>query len=61
MATVKEHDVQVSIRIPKAVFDRAEKLGTRLATFGVKRAAVLRLAIIRGLDVLERELSARKR
>jgi len=49
------NEKQVSIRLPKELLDRAERVADRLESLGVKRAAVLRLAIERGISVLEKE------
>ena len=52
---------QVSIRLPSDVVDRAEALVPALsrlpahAAFRVERATVLKLALMRGLELLERE------
>ena len=58
------NEKQVSLRLPVDVLDRAEGLVDRLASlpafraFRVERATVLRLAVLRGLDELERENAA---
>jgi predicted DNA-binding protein len=58
------NDKQVMLRLPKDVLERADALLAHLtksknsvfAGLGVKRASLLRLAIMRGLVVLEKEL-----
>lgn len=53
------NEEQVSIRLPPALLERADKLTRKLsadpahAAFRVTRAAVLRLALIRGIEALE--------
>jgi hypothetical protein len=60
-SSVATQETQVSIRLPQELLDRAERLCARLQgdpvlqVLGVTRAAVLRLAVVRGLEVLERE------
>jgi hypothetical protein len=57
------NDKQVMIRLPKTEIERADALLAHLMKsetsafrgFGLKRAGVLRLAIMRGLRVLEKE------
>lgn len=62
MANVSER--QVSLRLPDDVVDRAEALAPVLGqlqayrAFRVERATVFRLALIRGLEELEREHGA---
>ena len=52
---------QVSIRLPKTLLERAEKITDKVrqdpdnVLIGMTRATVLRLAIARGLSVLETE------
>jgi hypothetical protein len=60
-ASVAIQETQVSIRLPHELLDRAERLIERLRddpmlkVLGVTRAAVLRLAVVRGLEALELE------
>lgn len=60
------HEVQVSVRLPQELIDRAEALTKRLrqnpdnALMGLTRATVLRLAIAKGIDVLEAQAAAKK-
>jgi len=62
--TTKE---QVSIRLPPELLERFDKLTHRLAAdplrspFGVTRAAVVRLALLRGIEVLEAETQKGKK
>jgi len=51
------NEEQVSIRLPKALLKRAEKLaaGPEHDALGVTRAGVLRLALLRGIKALEAE------
>jgi branched-subunit amino acid aminotransferase/4-amino-4-deoxychorismate lyase len=55
------NDVQVAIRIPQSLLGRAEALTKALrqnpdnALIGVTRTTILRLAISKGLDVLEEQ------
>jgi predicted DNA-binding protein len=55
------NEEQVSIRLPAELLGRLEKLARRLAAdplrgaLGVTRAAVLRLALTRGIEILEAE------
>jgi predicted DNA-binding protein len=61
------NEEQVSIRLPVELLARAEKLAPQIATapgmaaFRVTRAAVLRMALERGLLLLEKEQGKRKR
>jgi hypothetical protein len=57
---------QIALRVPADLLHRADALAPRLnrlpehaARGAVKRSDVLRLALVRGLDVLEHELRAR--
>ena len=56
---VAENEKQVSIRLPTSAVARAKRLAgvlsKRLAGSGMKPATVLRMALLRGLDVLEQE------
>lgn len=58
------NDVQVSIRVPADVPTRAERVAARLAErpeyqgLRLARATALRIAMLRGLDVLEAELES---
>jgi len=58
---------QVSIRLPEAWLDRAEKLSRKLkgdpahGASRVSRAYVLRLALLRGIEALEVELAAKSK
>ena len=62
--TTKE---QVSIRLPPELLERFDKLTHQLAAdplrspFGVTRAAVVRLALLRGIESLEAEMKGKKR
>jgi hypothetical protein len=54
----------VSIRLPTALLDRAERLAKKLAAdpthssvFRVTRAAALRMALLRGVEALEEDLA----
>lgn len=55
------NEEQVAIRLPKDFLDRATALTTKMADDGelrawrITRMAVLRVALQRGLEVLERE------
>jgi hypothetical protein len=59
------NDEQVAIRLSTALLSRSEKLAQRLATdpshsaYRVSRSAVLRMALVRGLEVLEAEQAAK--
>ncbi len=60
------NEEQVTIRLPTALLDRAEKLAKKLATdpthstaFRVTRAAALRMALHRGIEALEADLAAK--
>lgn len=59
--TVMANEVQVSIRLPADVPKRAEELARRLAerpeyrAFRMTRAAVLRIALLQGLEQLEKQ------
>lgn len=61
-----ETEVQVSIRLPKELLERAEGLVEVLrknpdnVLLGLTRATVLRLAILRGLDALEAEKGGKR-
>jgi hypothetical protein len=57
------NEEQVSIRLPKALLKRAEKLAAdpEHAVLGVTRAGVLRLALLRGIEALEAETRSGKR
>lgn len=61
-----ETEVQVSIRLPKELLERAEGLVDALrknpdnVLLGLTRATVLRLAILRGLDALEAEKGGKR-
>ncbi|MCB9797102.1 MAG: hypothetical protein H6741_30825 [Alphaproteobacteria bacterium] len=57
--------VQIAIRLPSELIDRADALipsleqDSEFYTWGrVSRAAVIRLAVLRGLEVLEQEHAA---
>ncbi len=57
---------QVTIRLPKGFLERTEKLAKKLAAdpthstpFRVSRAAVLRMALLRGVEALEADLAAK--
>ena len=60
------HEEQVSIRLPSDLVKRAEKLVPRLeketefAAWRISRAAVLRLAVARGLEALEEQYGTRR-
>jgi hypothetical protein len=61
MITTMTNEVQVTIRVPADVLERAEELARKLATevpeyraFRTTRATVLRLAMLSGLEVLEK-------
>ena len=61
----RSNDKQVAIRLSTALLKRAEKLAQKLATdpshssvYRVSRSAVLRRALLRGLEALEAEVSA---
>jgi predicted transcriptional regulator len=47
--------LSTSIRVSPDTVKRVDALVVKLAHLGIKRAAVFKLAIARGLDVLERE------
>jgi predicted DNA-binding protein len=55
------HDTQVAIRLPREVVERARKLSKALAgrpdfaAWRMTPSAVMRLALLRGLDTLEAE------
>lgn len=55
------NEMQLSVRLPEDLLKRLEKMETKmaknpeLAAFRVSRQSVLRLALMRGLDVLEAE------
>jgi len=57
----KVHEAQFSIRMPADFVERADRLAEVIArapesaAFGISRATVLRMALARGLDALERE------
>lgn len=59
------NETQVSIRVPNDLVKRAEKLVPRLSkdpeysTWRISRAAVLRLAVARGLDALEEQFGTK--
>ena len=57
------NEEQVSIRLPKSVLKRAEKLAAdpEHEALGVTRAGVLRLALLRGIEALETEARSTKR
>ncbi len=57
------NDVKLSLRLPTDLLERAEKLAKRLEADEepVKVAVVLRRALRRGLDQLERETRRRRR
>jgi predicted DNA-binding protein len=63
----KKRKDQLSIRLPPELLERFDKLTSRLAadalrgSFGVTRAAVLRLALTRGIEALEAEVKSAKR
>jgi hypothetical protein len=53
----------VSIRLPTAVLERLEKLTRKLSAdsqFPIKRADVLRAALMRGIEELESEAGAKR-
>lgn len=58
------NDAQIMLRIPTAAVERADRLVEQLRAraeyqaFNLTRSAVLRLAVLRGLDALEAEQSA---
>lgn len=60
------NEVQVSIRLPRELVARADTIAStmsKLAEYemiGVTKATVLRLAIVRGLQVLEGQYSKTK-
>jgi len=62
-----QHEEQVSIRLSPALLERLEKLTRRLAAdperspFGVTRAAVLRAALLRGIEALEADHPTRSK
>ena len=57
----------LSLRLPEEIIARADKLCSRvfgvpeMGSTGLSRAAVLRIAIARGLDVLEEEFPERRK
>lgn len=60
------NEKQVTIRLPTALLDRAENLARKLAAdpahstaFRVTRAAALRMALHRGIEALEADLTAK--
>jgi predicted DNA-binding protein len=57
------NDVKLSLRLPADLLERAEKLAKRLEADEepVKVAVVIRRALRRGLDQLERETRRRRR
>ena len=62
------HDVQIAIRVPEELVERADALveaiaaDPELSAFGrVTRSSVLRLALLRGLATLEEEHPLRER
>jgi hypothetical protein len=57
---------QVTIRLPKGFLERAERVAKKLAAdpahstpFRVSRAAVLRMALLRGVEALEADVAAK--
>ncbi len=58
---------RVSLRLPEDVVARADRMCSRvfgipdLDSGGMSRATVLRIAIVRGLDVLEAEFPERRK
>ena len=61
------HDVQLSMRVPKELIERADALIPKLSkvpelsTWGrVSRAAVLRLVMLRGLEAIEAQVKLKK-
>jgi len=62
-STEAKHEEQVSIRLPTAVLERLEKLTRKLSAdsqFPIKRADVLRAALMRGIEELESEAGAKR-
>lgn len=63
----QETETQVSVRLPKDMLERAEALVASLrqnpdnVLLGLSRATVLRLALQRGLAVLEEETQSKAR
>lgn len=61
------NDVQIPIRLPAAIVDRAEVLVRKMAAdpkrlgWRVSRSSVLREALIRGLELLEEEYGKQRR
>jgi len=58
-----EHEEQLSIRLPSATLKRLEKLTRKLSAnsqFPIKRADVLRAALMRGIEALESEAGAKR-
>ena len=61
------NDVQISMRLPRELVDRAEALVPLVAqdpaysAWRVTKAAVLRLALMEGLERLERRFTPRRR
>ena len=60
------NDVQFSVRVPEDLVKRLDKMEARMAkdpewaAFRVSRQAVLRAALMRGLDVMEAEQAAKR-
>ena len=70
MARPKISDVQVSLRLPDATVERAEKLADKMSSVdlyrsfhpsGVSTSVVYRLALQRGIASLEEELNEKKK
>ncbi len=63
-AAAMPHEVQVSVRLPADVPERAERLAEQLAglpefrPFRMTRAAVLRMAMLEGLRAMEERYGA---
>jgi hypothetical protein len=58
---VATHDRRIALRAPEQIWARVEKIQTAIARTGVsvKASEVLRMALDRGLDVLERKYRRR--
>jgi len=61
MKDIEQRDTeQLSIRLSKAILGRVDRLVGRYEAFGANRAAVLRLCIERGIEVVEKEFAQGK-
>lgn len=62
------NEEQVSLRLPTALLDRAEKIARKMAAdpthstvFRVSRSAALRMALLRGVEALEADHASKSK